>query len=187
MTEAPAFKPKKSVALSGTAAGNTAICTVGKTGNDLHYRGYDILDIAEQCEFEEIAHLIIHEKLPTQDELDAYKARLKALRDLPHEVKTVLEQLPSRTHPMDVLRTGCSSLGCIEPEDDIGDYDATRTIIDRLMASFGSMLAYWYHYSHHGKRIELVTDDDSTPNTNSTPRPLPAAWWPAPIPISTPA
>src|SRR5210317_2129037 len=153
MTEAPAFKPKKSVALSGTTAGNTA--------NDLHYRGYDILDIAEQCEFEEIAYLIIHEKLPTRDELDAYKARLKALRDLPHEVKTVLEQLPSNTHPMDVLRTGCSTLGCLEPEGAIGDYEATRTIIDRLMACLGSMLAYWYHYSHHGKRIALVTDDDS--------------------------
>ena len=161
MNEATGFKPKKSVALSGTAAGNTAICTVGKTGNDLHYRGYDILDIAEQCEFEEIAYLIIHEKLPTRDELDAYKARLKAQRDIPSGVKTVLEQLPSSTHPMDVLRTGCSALGCLEPEGDIGDYDATRAIIDRLMASFGSMLAYWYHYSHHGKRIDLVTDDDS--------------------------
>ena len=161
MTEAPAFKPKKSVALSGTTAGNTAICTVGKTGNDLHYRGYDILDIAEQCEFEEIAYLIIHEKLPNRDELAAYKARLKALRDIPHEVKAILEQLPSSTHPMDVLRTGCSALGCLEPEVAISEFDATRTIIDRLMASFGSMLAYWYHHSHHGKRIELVTDDDS--------------------------
>jgi len=161
MTEAPAFKPKKSVALSGTTAGNTAICTVGKTGNDLHYRGYDILDIAEQCEFEEIAYLIIHEKLPTRDELAAYKARLRAFRDIPHEVKAVLEQLPSGAHPMDVLRTGCSALGCLEPESAITNYEETRAIIDRLMASFGSMLAYWYHYSHHGKRIELVTDDDS--------------------------
>ena len=161
MTEAPAFKPKKSVALSGTTAGNTAICTVGKTGNDLHYRGYDILDIAEQCEFEEIAYLIIHEKLPTRDELAAYKARLRAFRDIPHEVKAVLEQLPSGAHPMDVLRTGCSALGCLEPESEITNYEETRAIIDRLMASFGSMLAYWYHYSHHGKRIELVTDDDS--------------------------
>ena len=115
MSAAPAFHPPTSVALSGTAAGNTAICTVGKTGNDLHYRGYDILDVAERCEFEEIAYLIIHEKLPTADELAAYKARLKALRDIPHEVKTVLEQLPSSTHPMDVLRTGCSALGCLEP------------------------------------------------------------------------
>jgi len=161
MSEATAFKPKKSVALSGTAAGNTAICTVGKTGNDLHYRGYDILDIAEQCEFEEIAYLIVHEKLPTQDELDAYKARLRALRDLPHEVKVVLEQLPSSTHPMDVMRSGCSALGCMMPENDDHNADGAREIIDRLMACFGSMLAYWYHFSHHGKRIELVTDDDS--------------------------
>ena len=161
MSDTPAFKPKKSVALSGTAAGNTAICTVGKTGNDLHYRGYDILDIAEQCEFEEIAYLIIHEKLPTRAELDAYKAGLKAKRDIPQGVRTVLEQLPANTHPMDVLRTGCSALGCLEPEGPITDYDATRRIIDRLMASFGSMLAYWYHFSHSGKRIELNTDDDS--------------------------
>ena len=161
MSEAPGFKPKKSVALSGTTAGNTAICTVGRTGNDLHYRGYDILDIAETCEFEEIAYLIVHEKLPTQDELDAYKARLKAMRDLPNTVKTVLEQLPASTHPMDVMRTGCSALGCQMPEEDDHDIDAARTIIDRLMACFGSMLVYWYHYSYHGKRIELVTDDDS--------------------------
>jgi len=161
MSEVPGFKPKKSVALSGTAAGNTAICTVGRTGNDLHYRGYDILDIAETCEFEEIAYLIVHEKLPTQDELDAYKARLKAMRDLPNTVKTVLEQLPTSTHPMDVMRTGCSALGCQIPEEDNHDVDAARTIIDRLMACFGSILVYWYHYSHHGKRIELVTEDDS--------------------------
>ena len=161
MTEAPAFKPKKSVALSGTAAGNTAICTVGKTGNDLHYRGYDILDIAEQCEFEEIAYLIVHEKLPTQDELDGYKARLRALRDIPHEVKVVLEQLPSSTHPMDVMRSGCSALGCIMPEADDHCVEGARDIIDRLMACFGSILVYWYHFSHHGKRIDLVTDDDS--------------------------
>jgi len=161
MNEATGFKPKKSVALSGTTAGNTAICTVGRTGNDLHYRGYDILDIAETCEFEEIAYLIVHEKLPTQDELDAYKARLKAMRDLPNTVKTVLEQLPASTHPMDVMRTGCSALGCQMPEEADHDIDEARTIIDRLMACFGSMLVYWYHYSHHGKRIELVTDDDS--------------------------
>ena len=161
MNDKPGFKPKKSVALSGTTAGNTAICTVGRTGNDLHYRGYDILDIAEQCEFEEVAHLIVHEKLPTRDELAAYKARLKALRDIPHEVKTVLEQLPSSTHPMDVMRTGCSALGCMMPEDADHNAEGARNLIDRLMACFGSMLVYWYHYSHHGKRIELVTDDDS--------------------------
>ncbi|MCP4983211.1 MAG: 2-methylcitrate synthase [Gammaproteobacteria bacterium] len=161
MSETPGFKPKKSVALSGTAAGNTAICTVGKTGNDLHYRGYDILDIAEQCEFEEIAYLIVHEKLPTQSELDAYKTHLKSMRDLPESVKTVLEQLPSSAHPMDVMRTGCSALGCQTPEDADHNVDGARAIIDRLMACFGSMLVYWYHYSHNGKRIELVTDDDS--------------------------
>jgi 2-methylcitrate synthase len=161
MSEAKAFKPKKSVALSGTAAGNTAICTVGRTGNDLHYRGYDILDIAETCEFEEIAYLIVHEKLPTQAELDAYKAKLKSLRDLPETVKTVLEQLPMSTHPMDVMRTGCSALGCQSPEADDHNVDGARDIIDRLMACFGSMLVYWYHFSHNNKRIELVTDDDS--------------------------
>ena len=161
MSEAPAFKPKKSVALSGTAAGNTAICTVGRTGNDLHYRGYDILDIAETCEFEEVAYLIIHEKLPNQAELDAYKTKLKGLRDLPQSVKTVLEQLPASTHPMDVMRTGCSALGCQDPEDADHNIAGARDIIDRLMACFGSMLVYWYHFSQSGKRIELVTDDDS--------------------------
>jgi 2-methylcitrate synthase len=161
MNEATAFKPKKSVALSGTAAGNTAICTVGKTGNDLHYRGYDILDIAETCEFEEVAYLIIHEKLPTQAELDSYKAKLKSLRDLPEAVKNVLEQLPASAHPMDVMRTGCSALGCQSPEAQDHNIDAARDIVDRLMACFGSMLVYWYHFSHNNKRIELVTDDDS--------------------------
>ena len=161
MSEAPAFKPKKSVALSGTVAGNTAICTVGRTGNDLHYRGYDILDIAETCEFEEVAYLIVHEKLPNQAELDAYKARLKSMRDLPAKVKTVLEQLPASTHPMDVMRTGCSALGCQTPEAADHNADGARDIIDRLMACFGSMLVYWYHFSHNDKRIELVTDDDS--------------------------
>ena len=161
MSEAKAFKPKKSVALSGTAAGNTAICTVGRTGNDLHYRGYDILDIAETCEFEEVAYLIVHEKLPTKAELDAYKTKLKSLRDLPQSVKTVLEQLPASTHPMDVMRTGCSALGCQEPEAVDHNVEGARDIIDRLMASFGSMLVYWYHFSRDGKRIDLNTDDDS--------------------------
>jgi len=161
MSEAPAFKPKKSVALSGTTAGNTAICTVGRTGNDLHYRGYDILDIAETCEFEEVAYLIVHEKLPNQAELDAYKTKLQSMRDLPAAVKTVLEQLPASTHPMDVMRTGCSALGCQTPEAADHNVDGARNIIDRLMACFGSMLVYWYHFSHSNKRIELVTDDDS--------------------------
>jgi 2-methylcitrate synthase len=160
-TENSGFKPKKSVALSGTAAGNTAICTVGITGNDLHYRGYDILEFATQCEFEEIAYLIIHEKLPNRAELDAYKKKLKGYRDLPSGVKTVLEQLPKATHPMDVMRTGCSALGCMEPEDEKHPKDAARDIVDRLIACFGSILLYWYHYSHNGKKIELATDDDT--------------------------
>jgi len=155
------FKPKKSVALSGTTAGNTAICTVGRTGNDLHYRGYDILEFAEQAEFEEIAHLIVHGTLPNQAELDAYKNKLRALRDLPDAVKVVLEQIPKSAHPMDVMRTGCSILGCIETEKDSHPADEARDSVDRLMASFGSMLVYWYHYSHSNKRIELQTDDDS--------------------------
>lgn len=155
------FKPKKSVALSGTAAGNTAICTVGRTGNDLHYRGYDILEFATKSEFEEIAYLIVHEKLPNKKELEAYKAKLKSYRDIPAAVKTVLEQLPKETHPMDVMRTGCSALGCIEPEDNAHPKDKAQDIIDRLMASFGSMLLYWYHYTHNNKRIELDTDDDT--------------------------
>ncbi len=161
MSEAPAFKPKKSVALSGTTAGNTAICTVGRTGNDLHYRGYDILDIAETCEFEEVAYLIVHEKLPNQAELGAYKAKLQSMRDLPEAVKTILEQLPASTHPMDVMRTGCSALGCQNPEAADHNTEGARDITDRLMACFGSMLVYWYHFSRNNKRIELNTDDDS--------------------------
>ncbi len=164
MTEAtatPGFKPKKSVALSGTAAGNTALCTVGRTGNDLNYRGYDILDIAETCEFEEIAYLLVHGKLPNVAELTAYKAKLKALRGIPAAVKTVLEQLPPSAHPMDVMRTGVSALGCVSPEKDDHNHPGARDIADKLMASLGSMLLYWYHYSHNGKRIEVETDDDS--------------------------
>ena len=160
-TDLPAFKPKKSVALSGVTAGNTALCTVGKTGNDLHYRGYDILDIAETCEFEEIAHLLVHGKLPTAAELRAYKARLKSLRGLPANVKEALEQLPAGAHPMDVLRTGVSTLGCLLPEKDEHHTPGARDIADRLMASLGSMLLYWYHWSTQGKRIEVETDDDS--------------------------
>ena len=155
------FKPKKSVALSGVTAGNTALCTVGKTGNDLHYRGYDILDIAEVCEFEEIAHLLVHGKLPTRAELKAYKTKLKALRGLPTSVKTALEQLPAASHPMDVMRTGVSALGCALPEKDDHNLPGARDIADRLMASLGSMLLYWYHFSNSGRRIEVETDDDS--------------------------
>ena len=154
-------KPKKSVALSGVAAGSTALCTVGRSGNDLHYRGYDILDIAEQCEFEEIAHLLVHEKLPTRAELAAYKRKLTSLRSLPGPVKAALEQIPASAHPMDVLRTGCSVLGTVYPEKDDHNLAGARDIADRLMACFGSMLLYWHHYSRDRRRIELETDDDS--------------------------
>lgn len=162
--QAPAlstFKPKKSVALSGTAAGNTALCTVGRSGNDLHYRGYDILDVATTCEFEEVAHLLVHGRLPNQAELAAYKCKLKALRGLPAAVKTALEQLPPSTHPMDVMRTGVSVLGCVKPEKEDHNHPGAREIADKLMASLGSMLLYWYHFAYNGKRIEVETDDDS--------------------------
>jgi len=161
MSEQLLPKPKKSVALSGMAAGNTAICTVGRTGNDLHYRGYDIADLAETCEFEEIAHLIIHGKLPNQSELDAYKAKLRGMRGLPDAVKKSLETLPKTAHPMDVMRTGCSVLGCIETESEHHTVEEANEIIDRLTACFGSILVYWYHFAFNGKRIEVETDDDS--------------------------
>ena len=159
--QATTFKPKKSVALSGVTAGNTALCSVGKTGNDLHYRGSDILDVADSCEFEEIAYLLVHGKLPNTGELKGYKAKLKSLRGLPANVKSALEALPAGAHPMDVMRTGVSVLGCTLPEKDDHNVPGARDIADRLMASFGSMLLYWYHYSHNGKRIEVETDDDS--------------------------
>ena len=164
MTEAAAPaapKVKKSVALSGVVAGNTGLCTVGRTGNDLAYRGYDILHIATTCEFEEIAHLLVHGKLPTMAELRAYKAKLKALRGLPAAVKAALESLPAASHPMDVMRTGVSALGCALPEKDDHATPGARDIADRLMASLGSMLLYWYHFSNNGRRIEVETDDDS--------------------------
>jgi 2-methylcitrate synthase len=163
MSDTPSIlpKPKKSVALSGVAAGNTALCTVGRTGNDLHYRGYDILDMADDCEFEEIAHLLVHGKLPNRVELDAYKAKLRSLRGLPAQVKQVLESLPASAHPMDVMRTGVSALGCVLPEKDDHGAPGARDIADRLMASLGSMLLYWYHYACNGRRIEVETDDDS--------------------------
>jgi len=154
-------RPKKSVALSGVAAGNTALCTVGRSGNDLHYRGYDILDTAEHAEFEEIAYLLIHGTLPTPAELTAYKASLRSLRGIPAPVIKVLEALPAATHPMDVLRTATSALGCALPERDDHAAAGAREIADRLIASLGSMLCYWYHYSHSGRRIEVETDDDS--------------------------
>jgi len=160
-TPAAGPKPKKSVALSGVPAGNTALCTVGRSGNDLHYRGYDILDIAEAAEFEEIAFLLVHGKLPSVAELAGYKAKLKALRGVPANVKAVLEWLPASAHPMDVMRTGVSALGCQLPEKDDHAAPGARDIADQLMASLGSMLLYWYHYSHNGKRIDVETDDDS--------------------------
>jgi len=160
-TPTPGFKPKKSVALSGVPAGNTALCTVGRSGNDLHYRGYDIDDLATHCEFEEVAHLLVHDHLPNRAELAAYKAKLKPLRALPANVRTILEALPATTHPMDVLRTGVSALGCVLPEKESHDAAGARDIIDRLLASLNSMLLYWYHYSQSKKRIEVVTDDDS--------------------------
>ncbi len=162
MNEAPvAQKAKKSVALSGVTAGNTALCTVGRTGNDLAYRGYDILDIADSCEFEEVAHLLVHGKLPTVAELAAYKSKLKALRGLPEPVKEILERIPAAAHPMDVMRTGVSALGTVLPEKEDHGTPGARDIADRLMASLGSMLLYWYHWSHNGKRIDVETDDDS--------------------------
>ncbi|BCK87969.1 2-methylcitrate synthase [Sideroxyarcus emersonii] len=154
-------KPKKSVALSGTVAGNTAVCTVGRTGNDLHYRGYDILDFAETAEFEEIAHLLIHGTLPNAAQLKAYKARLRTLRGLPQPVRQALEAIPANAHPMDVMRSGCSILGTCEQEPEAHDPAKTRELLDRLLASFGSMLVYWYHFSTSGKRIDVETDDDS--------------------------
>ena len=154
-------KPKKSVALSGVPAGNTAMCTVGRSGNDLHYRGYDILDVADTCEFEEIAYLLVHGKLPNLAELKGYKAKLKSLRGLPASVKAALEALPAASHPMDVMRTGVSVLGCVLPEKEDHNHPGARDIADRLMASLGSMLLYWYHYAFNGKRIEVETDDDS--------------------------
>ena len=160
-TTATTPKPKKSVALSGVPAGNTALCTVGRQGNDLHYRGYDILDFAEQAQFEEVAYLLVHGKLPTLAELAAYKQKLRALRGLPAAVQDILECVPANTHPMDVLRTGCSALGSVLPENPDHKVAEARNVADRLMASFGSMLLYWYHYSHSGRRIDVETDDDS--------------------------
>ena len=172
MTEAPAtaatvaetpvaFKPKKSVALSGTAAGNTALCTVGRSGNDLHYRGYDILDLATETEFEEVAHLLVHGTLPNQAELSAYKAKLKSMRGLSATVRLALECLPAASHPMDVMRTGVSVLGCVLPEKESHTVAEARDIADHLLASLGSMLLYWYHFTHNGRRIEVETEDDT--------------------------
>jgi 2-methylcitrate synthase len=154
-------RAKKGVGLAGVTAGNTALCTVGRSGNDLHYRGYDILDVADTCEFEEIAYLLVHGSLPTSAELAAYKAKLRSLRGVPHAVRQALEALPAASHPMDVMRTGVSALGCVLPERDAQPPPGARDIADRLMACLGPMLLYWFHYAHNGKRIDVETDDDS--------------------------
>ncbi|NYT65851.1 2-methylcitrate synthase [Alcaligenaceae bacterium] len=157
----PGPRAKKSVALSGVIAGNTALCTVGLSGNDLHYRGYDILDLANTCEFEEVAHLLVHGKLPNKTELQAYKQKLRSLRGLPNQLQLALEALPAASHPMDVMRTAVSVLGCVLPEKDDHNLPDARDIADRLMANLGSALLYWYHYSHNGQIIDVQTDDDS--------------------------
>ena len=155
------FKPKKSVALSGVPAGNTALCSVGKSGNDLHYRGYDIADLASRCEFEEVAHLLIYGALPTAIELETYKSKLQRLRGLPQPLRTVLENIPASAHPMDVLRTTSSLLGTLEPEGEAHAIEGAQAIADRLLALFPSALCYWYHFSNNGKRIEVETGDSS--------------------------
>jgi len=154
-------KKKKGVALAGVSAGTTAICTVGHTGNDLHYRGYDILELAKNSTFEEVAYLLIHGELPTSTQLAEYHGRLKTLRGIPDALKKVLEQIPASAHPMDVMRTGCSMLGTLQPEAPDRNTQAARDLGDKLIACFGSILLYWYHYSHSGKRVEVETDDDS--------------------------
>lgn len=157
----PTFKPKKSVALSGVTAGNTALCSVGKSGNDLHYRGYDILDLAEKAEFEEVAYLLIYGQLPTGAQLKNYKAKLKSLRGLPHSVRNILKSIPAAAHPMDVMRSMVSAIGSIQPEKDDHNVAGARDIADKLLASFSSGLLYWYHYTHNGKEINVETDDDT--------------------------
>lgn len=162
-TDSPSvpFKPKKSVALSGVAAGNTALCSVGRSGNDLHYRGFDILDLASHCEFEEVAYLLVRGTLPTEAELNAYKAKLRSRRGLPLAVRQVLEALPAAAHPMDVMRSGVSALGCVLPEKESHGAADAREIVDTLLASMNSMLLYWFHFAHHGRCIDVETDDDS--------------------------
>jgi 2-methylcitrate synthase len=152
---------KKSVALSGVLAGNTSLCTVGHAGNDLRYRGYDILDLARNCTFEEVAHLLVHGKLPNSVELARYNQKLISLRSLPTSVKTALETMPAATHPMEVLRTGASALGCNLPEKEDHNVSGAQDIVDKLIASLGSMLLYWYHYAVNGRRVEVQTNDDS--------------------------
>jgi 2-methylcitrate synthase len=155
------FKPKKSVALSGVAAGNTALCSVGRSGNDLHYRGYNIHDLAEKAQFEEIAYLLIYGELPTLNHLNDYKAKLKSFRGLPQPVKNILQNIPATAHPMDVLRTYVSALGTVQPEKDTHPIEGARDLADKLLASLSSALLYWYHYTHNKKEIQTETDEDS--------------------------
>lgn len=152
---------KKSVALSGVLAGNTAICSVDVAGNELHYRGYDIVELARQATFEEVAHLLVHGALPTASELHDYRKKLMSLRELPAEVKTVLEYIPAAAHPMDVLRTGCSFLGVVLPEREDHAVEGARDVVDRLIASFGSMLLYWWHFSRTGRKLDVETGDET--------------------------
>src|SRR3984957_19398877 len=161
MEGAAEFKPKKSVALSGILAGNTALCSVGRSGNDPHYRGYDILELAENCEFEEIAYLLLYGKLPNREQLAGYRRRLRKMHGLQGNVRKALEQLPKTAHPMDVLRAGVSVLATLEPEAQPYSDDTARQVADRLMASLGSMLLYWHHFTTAGRRIATETDDDS--------------------------
>jgi 2-methylcitrate synthase len=164
----PAFKAKKSVALSGIVAGDTAICTVGQTGNDLHYRGYDIAELATQASYEEIAYLLIHDQLPSRTALDAYRSKLITLRGLAAPLRAALEQIPASAHPMDVLRTGCSLLGSLEPESlpaaggNASTIEGARAIADRLLACFPSMLLYWHHFATTGQRISTEDEDSKS-------------------------
>lgn len=160
-SETPTFKPKKSVALSGVAAGNTALCSVGRSGNDLHYRGYNILDLAEQATFEEVAFLLIYGELPNRSRLQAYTAKLKSLRGLPVLAKSVLKLIPASAHPMDVLRTYVSVMAHIHPEKEDHPVAGAREIADKLLASFSSALLYWHHYATNGREIEVETDDET--------------------------
>ncbi len=159
--EAQQVKPKKSVALSGVAAGNTALSTVGASGDELRYRGYDVRDLAAGSEYEEVAHLLIHGALPDAAQLAAYKRKLRRLRGLPATVRAVLEAIPAAAHPMDVLRSGVSALGATLPEGADHDEAGARDVADRLIASLGSMLLYWYHWSHGGELVDVETEDET--------------------------
>ena len=153
-----AEKKLSGAGLRGQVAGETALCTVGKTGTGLTYRGYDISELAEKAQFEEVAFLLLKGHLPTQPELDAYVAKLKSLRTLPAALREVLERIPADAHPMDVMRTGCSMLGNLETETDFAQQDDA---IDRLLATLPAIICYWYKFSHEGVRIDTALDDES--------------------------